>query len=409
MELDGLRSELESTGENHSLATNQLIAALKERENALNKLKEDHEASKTSYESRIADAQRLQQELEQKTSKLTTDLAKARTEWEQSDQQLQETATGFEATKKEHRNEIGQFQQQLEEARSQASESRDQLEQTQRERDALEKTVFKSERELTVCRSNIDTLREKLTIIETHLEQSRQDSAQSDQKLLLVTKEREEAEKGLREELDTVQTALGDAHSQISELKSQLVDARKEGATLLANQSAADELQAVQEKMRVTEEKYEAEMKQLRDQVQESENRLDRQLGAFNTIRGELTTVRERQLDREDEIEQKMQIKIDDLEQDLEEAFEKRKLAEDKLAQNGLSPVSERGFWVSDDGQTDSDLSDGEEELSSNNEKAIHQHRSPMLGRVPPLQKPRFSEFHHVPQCNGCISEAFDI
>jgi hypothetical protein len=116
-------------------------------------------------------------------------------------------------------------------------------------------------------------------------------------------------------------------------------------------------------------------------------------------------------LDREDEIEQKMQIKIEELEQDLEEAFEKRKLAEDKLAQNGLSPVSERGFWVSDDGgQTDSDLSDGEEELSSNNDtKAIDQHRSPMLGRVPPLQKPRFSEFHHVPQCNGCISEAFDI
>lgn len=410
LELDGLRSQLEATGTNHSEATKQLTSALKERENAFNKLKEDHEASKASYEIKIADAQLLHEQFEQKVSELTSELAKTRRECEQNDHRLQETATKFKATKADDQNKIDLLQKELDEARSQTSESKDQLAHIQHERDELQQSTSNFERELATCRSDMHTLQEKVSTLQTSLEQSRQDLTRSDEKLVLTTKEREETETNLRNEVGITQTALSEAQVQISDLQTQLLDAKKEGEALLASQSTEDELQRVREQLAATEAKHEAEVKQLRTQIEDSESRLARQLDAFNTIRGELTTVRERQLDREDEIEQQMQARIDELQEDLEEAYEKRKLAEDKLAQNGLSPVSERGFWVSDDGQTDTDISDGEEYSNEvQNIEAMDHHRRPMLGRVPPLQKPRFSEFHHVPQCNGCISEAFDI
>ncbi|KAH8553731.1 hypothetical protein BGW37DRAFT_486896 [Umbelopsis sp. PMI_123] len=299
---------------------------------------------------------------------------------------------------------------QLDETNTQVSEARAQLSNSQRQKKALEATAEAAKKELTSCKQGIESLQESVNTLKANLELSQQELATSDEKLLSIMRDREETEKNLRGELERAESSLKKALSEVSDLKMQVAQAQKKEEVLSANQVPEDELQSLRDHMKATEDKYEAEVKQFRKQIQDSENRLARQLDAFNTIRGELTTVRERQLDREDEIEQKMQSKIDELQLDLTDAYEKRKLAEDKLAQNGLSPVSERGFWVSDDGQTDTDLSDDEEALTRNEiSTEVENHRSPNLGRIPPLQKPRFTEFHHVPQCSGCMSEAFDI
>ncbi|KAI8584516.1 hypothetical protein K450DRAFT_216733 [Umbelopsis ramanniana AG] len=346
-----------------------------------------------------------------RASDLEAEVATIKKDYAQSEKRLQAANVTLEDAKAEHQSALEILQKQLDDTNVQISETRAQLSDTQRERQAMEETATTSQDELAACKRDIENMAEKLTTLEANFARSQQELATSDAKLLSITQDREATENSLRAELEHAESSLKEALSQISDLKAQVSEARKQEEVLLASQVPEDELQSLRNHMKATEEKYEAEVKQLRQQVQDSESRLERQLGAFNTIRGELTAVRERQLDREDEIEQQMQAQIDELHLDLTEAFEKRKLAEDKLAQNGLSPVSERGFWVSDDGQTDTDQSDGdEEELSHHQEpEAVGKHRSPNLGRIPPLQKPRFSEFHHVPQCSGCLSEAFDI
>lgn len=397
-ELTGLRSEIASTGENHSLATSQLTTALQERENILTKVKQDHEATREAYEHKLAEVQSACKELEEKSGRLESELNQSKRTWELDEQKSQQKLDKLDTTIAEQRSAIGELQQLLEKANSQASKHKTDLDHAHTEKQELSHAVTEHTANLAKCRQDINRLKEQISSLQANLEAANSDLSETKNSLLTLSKEGEERESRLKTEMESTLSALAEARSEISTLTAQLSEARQADAAQKTANVQKEGSQADQENV----------IKQLQAQIEDSESRLSRQLDAFNTIRGELTTVRERQLDREDEIEQRMQIQINELEESLNEAFEKRKMAEDKLQQAGLSPVSERGFWVSDDGMSDSEGSENNED-SNSIEEPIDQHRSPMLGRRPPLQKPRFSEFHHVPQCNGCLSEAFDV
>ena len=154
------------------------------------------------------------------------------------------------------------------------------------------------------------------------------------------------------------------------------------------------------------------------EELTELQLRLDRQLEAFNTIRGELTTVRDRQLDNEARLErekrelettlQRLQAEykghLDRLwnqQQNSQETMETRRAALDeaqvKLMMNGLSPVSENEFeWPSDDEQAQDEVRE-------------RRNMQPAVGKLPPLEKPAFFQFLETPRCSGCQSEVIDI
>jgi chromosome segregation ATPase len=397
-ELSGLRSEIAATGENHSQATNQLTTALQEKENAMTKIKQHLEATKGAYENKLIDAQNTCKELEEKVGYLESELSQSKRNWELDDQQSKQSVQKLDAIIAEQRQKIVELQHHLEQANTQASKYKVDYEHTHSERDELSQTVNEHATSLARCHQDLNSLQEHVSSLESDLEAANNDLSQTKNKLLMLSKEREERENKLEKDMEATLSALNNARSEIADLTGQLSKARQI--------NAAQEAAAANEQKATIQEEHEVVIQQLQAQIEESESRLARQLDAFNTIRGELTIVRERQLDREDEIEQRMQAQIDELQESLNEAYEKRKMAEDKLQQAGLSPVSERGFWVSDDGMSDSE---GSEEVEDNNLAKEPIDRSPVLGRIPPLQKPRFSEFHHVPQCNGCLSEAFDV
>ncbi|KAL0077225.1 hypothetical protein F4703DRAFT_1882772 [Phycomyces blakesleeanus] len=164
-------------------------------------------------------------------------------------------------------------------------------------------------------------------------------------------------------------------------------------------------------------------------------SQLERQLDAFGTLRGELSTVRQRQLDAEARLEkEKADLKrekaelesivhrlrseyethLDQLwkqheelrghhEQELDSGRLALDTAQDRLLQNGLSPVSENGFeWVV------SERVESESESESEEESRL-EFKSPALGRLPPLERPAFFEFMETPRCSGCQSEVIDI
>ncbi|KAI9274650.1 hypothetical protein BDA99DRAFT_245217 [Phascolomyces articulosus] len=161
-------------------------------------------------------------------------------------------------------------------------------------------------------------------------------------------------------------------------------------------------------------------------ELEELQHRLDRQLEAFNTIRGELTTVRDRQLENESRLErekrelettlQRLQAEykghLDQLwnqHQNAQETLETRRTALDeaqvKLMMNGLSPVSENEFeWPSDEEQAQEEVR--ERRLQHQQE---HHHQQPTVGKLPPLEKPAFFQFLETPRCSGCQSEVIDI
>ncbi|KAI9319922.1 hypothetical protein BX666DRAFT_1345670 [Dichotomocladium elegans] len=164
-------------------------------------------------------------------------------------------------------------------------------------------------------------------------------------------------------------------------------------------------------------------VKSLEAEVEDYKSRLERQLDAFNTIRGELTAVRERQFQSEQRLErekreletvvQRLQAEykshLDRLwkeREDREDILDNGRTALDeaqmKLMMNGFSPVSETGFdWQNDESQ------DGaiDEELVA----AHAPRRIPGVGKLPPRQKPAFFEFLETPRCSGCLSEVIDI
>ncbi|KAI8334206.1 hypothetical protein BC941DRAFT_432368 [Chlamydoabsidia padenii] len=166
-------------------------------------------------------------------------------------------------------------------------------------------------------------------------------------------------------------------------------------------------------------------------EVKELRQRLERQFDAFTTIRGELTTVRDRHLnaelvaqkEKESLLQEKkeMELTIERLrteyqehlehmwaqhqamrehhEEDLTLGRDALDAAQVKLMQNGLSPVSENGFeWVNTDSEDD----------DNDNEKAPAD-KSPLVGQLPPLQKPAFFEFSETPRCSGCQTEVIEI
>lgn len=143
-------------------------------------------------------------------------------------------------------------------------------------------------------------------------------------------------------------------------------------------------------------------------QLQELQSRLDRQLEAFDTIRRELTTVRDRQFESETRLErEKRELEttlqrlhaeykahLDRMWNDHqavreqnEETMENGRAALDnaqvKLMMNGLSPVSENGF----------DWTRSESEEEPEHVPAEEPRQVPAVGKLPPRQKPDFFEF----------------
>ncbi|CAO3635515.1 unnamed protein product [Cunninghamella blakesleeana] len=183
---------------------------------------------------------------------------------------------------------------------------------------------------------------------------------------------------------------------------------------------------------------------ELENENKELKLRLERQFDAFTTIRGELTTVRERQLNAELDFDKERE-QLNNKSKDMEQIIERLKneyqehlermwqqhesirrhheedltlgrdaldAAQVKLMQNGLSPVSENGFeWANSD---DDDDEEGDEE-GDKNDKGKNQNnkspstKSPSFGMLPPLKKPAFIEFSETPRCNGCQSEVIDV
>ena len=165
---------------------------------------------------------------------------------------------------------------------------------------------------------------------------------------------------------------------------------------------------------------WKAKYEERTEELSELQRRLDRQLEAFNTIRGELSTVRERQLESEARLErEKKELehtikrlqneykghldRMWDQQQNSQETLETRRAALDeaqvKLMMNGLSPVSENEFeWPSEEEHED----DGEKEQQQ-------QQQHPAVGKLPPLERPAFFQFLETPRCSGCRSEVIDI
>lgn len=185
----------------------------------------------------------------------------------------------------------------------------------------------------------------------------------------------------------------------------------------------------------------------LETELKELRQRLDRQFNAFSTIRGELTTVRDRQLnvelnaqkEKESLLQERqgLELTIERLrteyqehlermwsqhqamrehhEEDLSLGREALDSAQVKLMQNGLSPVSENGFeWVNSDSEDDNDDEDGKKEASDDDSDdparpLLPTDKSPLVGQLPPLQKPAFFEFMETPRCSGCQTDVIDI
>ncbi|CAO3639646.1 unnamed protein product [Cunninghamella echinulata] len=202
-------------------------------------------------------------------------------------------------------------------------------------------------------------------------------------------------------------------------------------------------------------------LSELEKENKELKLRLERQFDAFTTIRGELTTVRDRQLNSELHFDKerdqlKHQTKgleqiIERLKNEYQEHLERmwqqhesiRRHHEDdltlgrnaldaaqvKLMQNGLSPVSENGFeWAGSDDDDEEEEEEEDEEGGENNDdddeqgneeehnthdrgkkNKLSSTKSPSLGILPPLKKPAFIEFLETPRCNGCQSEVIDV
>jgi chromosome segregation ATPase len=185
----------------------------------------------------------------------------------------------------------------------------------------------------------------------------------------------------------------------------------------------------------------EAELKELRQ-------RLERQFDAFSTIRGELTTVRDRQLnvelnaqkEKESLLQERkgLELTIERLrteyqehlermwsqhqamrehhEEDLSLGREALDSAQVKLMQNGLSPVSENGFeWVNSDSEDDDEeggkkgTEDDDNDDDEVSKPLLPTDKSPLVGQLPPLQKPAFFEFMETPRCSGCQTDVIDI
>ncbi|CAO3580304.1 unnamed protein product [Absidia cylindrospora] len=209
---------------------------------------------------------------------------------------------------------------------------------------------------------------------------------------------------------------------------------------------------------------------QMENEMKELHQRLERQYEAFSTIREELTTARDRQVDVElnaskekndlireqKELEQtvmKLRTEYQDHlermwrqhqatrhhhEEDLTLGRNALDAAQVKLMQNGLSPVSENGFdWMNTDDDdvhhhehdsnhdhnnhgmgTDGSGGDDDGATSTITKNttpvattlaSVTISKSPSLGVLPPLAKPAFSEFLETPRCSGCQSEVIDI
>ncbi|ORZ15209.1 hypothetical protein BCR42DRAFT_492143 [Absidia repens] len=313
--------------------------------------------------------------------------------------------------------ERSQRQEQVELLEKQLAELQDKVQEQQHLYDEKHQEWMAEQTKVTSMTEDISRLQEQL---QQKNQQAPDDSDQA------ATQQQQQ------HNVDQLTTQLKEAQEQLA-AKSKLVEELRAAASIGDEEKGSPE----------NNDQHESEHERaLETEVKDLRSRLERQFDAFTTIRGELTTVRDRQLnveleaskEKKDLIRERegLEHTIERLRNEYQEHLERMwaqheairqhheedltvgrdalDAAQVKLMQNGLSPVSENGFeWVNSDSENDDD-NDGNNEDSDGDPTSSHNNnKTPSVGPLPPLRKPEFFEFLETPRCNGCQSEVIDI
>ncbi|CAO3593178.1 unnamed protein product [Absidia cylindrospora] len=323
--------------------------------------------------------------------------------------------------------ERNQRQEQVEILEKQLTELQDKVQEQQHIYDEKHQQWMAEQTKVISMTEDISRLQEQLQ--QKHQQQEPSDSDQG------TTQQQQH-------NVDQLTTQLKEAQEQLA-AKSKLVEELQAATTAAATTAATaiDDEEGSSENNNKHDSEHE---RALETEVKDLRSRLERQFDAFTTIRGELTTVRDRQLnveleankEKKDLIRERegLEHTIERLRNEYQEHLERMwaehevirqhheedltvgrdvlDAAQVKLMQNGLSPVSENGFeWVNSDSENDDDDNDGNNEDSDDGATSgnNNNNKTPSVGPLPPLRKPDFFEFLETPRCNGCQSEVIDI
>ncbi|ORX58928.1 hypothetical protein DM01DRAFT_307417 [Hesseltinella vesiculosa] len=376
---------------------------------------------------------------------LIDQLQKEKLQYEATLQELQRTITELEATDASQRTDANHQQDLHQAAKAELEDLRRQcdqlLQQSQHLREEKSSAVSASEE----ARHHWLTEQTKVVAMTEDLSQLRhqiQQHVATNQRLQQSLDETRQLLANRDQNTEALQWQVSDMESSAATQVADLAEQLKDTQALLEDKTQLlDRIKQQQQQQGLADpeehDKNERHRQTLDKENKDLQLRLERQLDAFNTIRGELTTVRERELATEqrlvkekegltlenqrllatvEQVRQEFQEHLNHMwqqheavrqhhEEDLSVGRSALDSAQVKLMQNGLSPVSENGFeWTNTDSEDD-DHGEHVHDAQPGNQGP----QTPHVGRLPPLEKPGFIEFAQAPRCSGCVSEVIDI